>query len=483
MKKIFIALLLCSKAAFGQQHTEISQGGCGTVTSPAQLQEVYDFVQHNPAAYAKGTAVVDSIPVSIHIVGKTDGTGYYTFENLSKVMCQLNQKYAPVNFYFYLRWPIQYINNDDYYVQDYFSGEDMMDNNNVAGTVNIYFVQDPAGNCGYYTYSGDAVSIGKSCAGNNSTTVAHELGHYFTLPHTFSGWENGNTPSNPEAIRRTGTGANCNSAGDGFCDTDADYLSVRWSCPFFSQKTDVYGDLYHLDSSMYMSYSSDACQSRFSNQQIAKMQNNLHTSFRRAAIYNATPPARGVLSAPAIISPTDTIFANTNKITWSKVAGADYYYVRISLITGLPKQTILTADTSLVPGFSMVNNAQYTVTVSPVNAFDICMNYSSTRPYIYSTKNAPLSIPQTAGMQAGMSIYPNPLTNGDVSVQLTGLPAADYTLSVVNISGQVVHKEQVAVNTGNQVHTISLPELVNGVYYIHCNSALFRSTQKLTILK
>ena len=139
------------------------------------------------------------------------------------------------------------------------------------------FVNDPAGACGYYSPFRDAIAIRKSCSAPNSTTLVHELGHFFSLPHTFNGWENGAVPTNPEKVTRTGPSANCSSTGDKFCDTEADYQGERWFCPYNDIKFDSNNDQYHPDSSIYMGYASDECMTRFSNMEIAAMQFNQST--------------------------------------------------------------------------------------------------------------------------------------------------------------------------------------------------------------
>lgn len=483
MKKFLTALLLAAgSTSFAQQ--SIQQGGCGTVTSQQELQEVYDFVQHNPAAYAKGTATVDTIPLSVHIVGDDAGNGYYPISDLLKVICQLNERYAPVNFYFYVKGPIEYINNSDYYIHNYSSGGQMMDDHNVDGTVNVYFVDDPAGACGYYTFGEDAVAIKKSCSGNNSTTLTHELGHFFSLPHTFSGWENGNTPSNPEAIRRTGPGANCNSAGDGFCDTDADYLSVRWNCPFVTAKTDQFGETYRLDSSVYMSYSSDACQSRFSAQQIAKMQNNLQTSFRRTGIRNDVTPPHSPLGIAPVIYPAGTMYNNLKKIVWNKMPGATYYYVRIVYTTlpNLYRQTAFTSDTSLNITFSLVDNAQYTVTIYPVNGFDMCQTKMQTSIFTYTTANGQVGVNLVNNAERGMQLYPNPISSAkELGLRLAGIPADRYDVQITNMAGAVVYRTSISTSGGIETKHIELPELTNGLYFVRCSNDQLQMTQKLVI--
>lgn len=119
-------------------------------------------------------------------------------------------------------------------------GEDMMDENNVDDLLNVYFVSDPAGNCGYFSPSDNGVAVAKSCAMPGGTTIAHEFGHFFSLPHTFYGWEYG-IPDDED--QEWVNGANCNSAADGFCDTPPDYLDYRWNCPGPLQ-TDPNGDTF-----------------------------------------------------------------------------------------------------------------------------------------------------------------------------------------------------------------------------------------------
>lgn len=484
MKKLLAVLLLLGSSSFSFAQQSISQGGCGTVTSQEELQSVYDFVQHNPAAYAKGSATVDTIPLTIHIVGDNDGNGYYSITDLFKVICQLNERFKPVNFYYYIKWPIRYINNTSYYVHNYTSGAQMMRANNVNGTVNVYFVDDPAGACGYYTYGQDAVAIKKSCSGNNSTTVAHELGHFFSLPHTFSGWENNATPSNPEAVRRTGSGANCNSRGDGFCDTDADYVSDRWNCPLVTTKRDQFGDLYKPDSSLYMSYSSDNCQSRFSAQQIAKMQNNLQTASNRNAIRNAIHPANLALDTSRFVYPAPIMYSNHKKVVWNRMPGASYYYVRfsITLIPGLFRQTTLTADTSINIDFPVVNNGEYRVTISPVGAYDVCMNKTQFMDFTYTDATGNLAVNVTGNEAADLQLYPNPMNTGtDLGVRLSGIPADKYQVVITNTAGETVHTAALQTQGGTGTHSLQLPSLANGLYFVRCSSSQLQITRKLVI--
>lgn len=480
MKKLFTAVFLSIASLASAQN--IQNSGCGTITSQAEIEDVYDFVQHNPLAYAKTAGVIDSIPLSLHIVGTDAGAGYYSLNNLFPVICQLNERFAPVNFHFYIKWPIQYINSSAYYQHNFGGGYNMMTQNNVPNSVNIYFVQDPAGNCGYYTSGADAVAIGKNCAGSGNTTVAHELGHYFTLPHTFYGWENGNTPSRPELVRRSGPGTNCNNSGDGFCDTYADYFSGRWNCPGPVGKTDDSGDLYRLDSSMYMSYSSDPCQSRFSAQQIARMQYNLRTT--RRSFPNAVNPKSMAMDTARIVYPADTLYANVKKGRWNKVPGADYYFVRISLQSS-PKQylqTTLTKDTFTDITANIVDGGLYLIDITPVNAHDVCLNYSAPRPFTFADRYANLSVGTAGASDAQLVVYPNPVSAGaDLNVNFQAMPPGNYTLSLTTISGQTVRSQEYKHTGGTKVFNFNTQTCAEGLYFLRWKSEVAQGATRIQV--
>jgi hypothetical protein len=202
------------------------------------------------------------IPLKIHIVGTSNATKYYRLDFLWDLLCELNKKYAETGFYFYLFEDVQFIANDAYFNHDFTSGSEMMLGNNVAGAVNVYIVEDPAGYCGYYTYYEDAITIAKSCSNPMSTTLAHELGHYFSLPHPFT---------NVTGIEEYVDGSNCETGGDLFCDTRADFLNYRWPCPYTGNDVDDHGDIYDPDETLFMSYSYDNCQNKFSQEQMNAM--------------------------------------------------------------------------------------------------------------------------------------------------------------------------------------------------------------------
>lgn len=189
------------------------------------------------------------VPLQFHIVTKSDGTGGESLKDIRDNLCQLNLDYADLNVEFYIAGPVRYINEDLLYTNDFgATAAFFMGMNRIDGVVNI-FIGDRIDNgvsggttLGYFTPGLDVIYAIKSSVGANASTLTHELGHFFSLPHTFSGWENqryddvmaaGVTQRTPsslpsgalvEKIARSGGSENCQIAADGFCDTDANYL-------------------------------------------------------------------------------------------------------------------------------------------------------------------------------------------------------------------------------------------------------------------
>ena len=102
---------------------------------------------------------------------------------------------------------------------------------------------------GITSAAGTGIVFRKDCI--NARTFAHEMGHFFSLKHTFEG-------SGAELV----DGSNCDTAGDGICDTPADpYVAgqplanyVDAECNFINTQTDANGDYYNPDLGNIMSY-------------------------------------------------------------------------------------------------------------------------------------------------------------------------------------------------------------------------------------
>lgn len=114
---------------------------------------------------------------------------------------------------------------------------------------------------------------------------SHELGHYFGLPHTFSGTQYVNSP-----VLINGEQYSCYQTGDGFCDTPADPGSCNVpNCVVnCNGAIDPLGVQYTPDPTLLMSYFG-SCRIRFSDEQKQAMR----------TLYLYHPNYAAILNAPA----------------------------------------------------------------------------------------------------------------------------------------------------------------------------------------
>lgn len=444
--------------------------GCGTGPASEQQLGLIDRV-NDGSLQVHYRAGLTYIPVKVHIVGNDDGTGYYRTQELYTAFCELNERFDPVDFYFYIDGDIHYINNSDYFNHDYSAGGSMMDENNVLGVVNMYFVGSPAGNCGYFSPSGDAVAIAKSCAQPGETTITHELGHFFGLPHTFSGWEDGAPPPN---WQERADGSNCATRGDHFCDTPADYLAYRWTCPWQGLLLDPVGDTVHPDGTLYMSYSNDECTNRFSGMQIQVMKSTL--ILERGYLLGHTPAPYEDLDPVTLESPANgaqDLPADWVVFRWNRVPGATAYAVQASRFSSFSITALdaVVSDTFAV-GTNFSEGLTYYWHVKPLMQTNTCEPYT---PVWQFTAGAPTGI-QSLEAGASITIFPNPVAKGlDVRIRLD--QAARVRL--MGLDGHIVLEAD--LETGE--HRLQTAQLNAGVYFLEQAGKDAHRTQRIVVVE
>ncbi|MGB0882075.1 MAG: T9SS type A sorting domain-containing protein [Vicingaceae bacterium] len=79
-----------------------------------------------------------------------------------------------------------------------------------------------------------------------------------------------------------------------------------------------------------------------------------------------------------------------------------------------------------------------------------------------------------------LSMYPNPAT--DKVTLLLDYPENDVmNVELINLSGQIVYREQLNLNAGINQKTIRVDNLQSGIYLLNIVNAEFKSTQKLIV--
>lgn len=520
MKRIFTLLLsVIALHSFAQTPTNVRPFGCGSEPS----QEYLDwFNSLDMQRYLDGgrTNATIYIPVQIHLIAKADGTGRISINQAMDVVCALNTFYKPADIYFYMPYNINIIRDDNYnQVNDYTEGNSIQSIYNRTNVVNIYFCDlsnfSGAGFaiCGYASLPGSGVSgpggapfaqggmfIGNgTCASPSGTTVPHEMGHYLSLLHPFQTTYQNPTSSQAELVARPGaTGKtfapNCSTNGDRLCDTEADYLQGGWTgCNMVHTQKDRNQDTFQPDVTLYMSYSPDNCQTRFSNDQMNQMRataNSNSPSNGRGYLQNlraSMPPVDTIRTTPQLMTPANNStnnVANWTYFQWKSVPGATKYYIQCSTSSAFLSTRMIFEDFTTDTSYTYKNNSMNTGTtyywrVRPIRESYLCTFNSAYNQFTCSSKKG-LSV---SGLEDGLiNVYPTLVGQGDkVTVALNGEIANTLKIQVMDIAGKIVHTEVRADLLPTSIFELNTPSMAYGVYSIVLTSGDKRYIRKIVV--
>ena len=79
------------------------------------------------------------------------------------------------------------------------------------------------------------------------------------------------------------------------------------------------------------------------------------------------------------------------------------------------------------------------------------------------TKKSPM---QNAIVSNGISIYPNPVTNGLVRVSFADQPAGKYSVDLIDVTGKLIQTKEVSINSGMHVEEIRIPRSISAGSYL-----------------
>lgn len=495
MKKIAFLLLFTASTHFGfsQQGTD----WCGTGEAPKENLDYISSLRANGVFDNLDVEQVQNtifIPLKIFIFGNDNGQGYYRIDNLMTNINEMNQKYKPHNIQFFLRGDIDYINNSQLYnLPSKATSSTINATYNQPRVVNVYFMSLSAVSlCGFANFPGTgepneplrrgAIYLSNACSGPGNTTFAHEMGHFLNLPHPFQ--DTSTDPLVHERVTRNPNevaprfSANCGSAGDRFCDTEADFRGARWQCPMPNTTVvDANGDLFNPVASYYMSYANDNCQSNFTPEQTAAMRATL-TVTQNPTGQNVAGPRMYLLS-PAM-EPYDTITTNATMVEpinnstghaanwvsfkWRKVPGATMYAVRIRRNFSVMDEFIVKGDTGIVYTKNTLNpNVEYRVSVMPFN------HKVTNRPYgqeVFFTTTTGYGVNVSEVEKKDFKIYPTLLqTYAPIQVELAEAQTVALSYQILDIQGRFVAQGN-AREIGTQRFEIDTHELTNGTYLL-----------------
>ena len=491
---IVLIFALSSICVVGQSQSDLKP--CGTEPYKSPWLKHY---QKNKDAYPEKVAAEIFIPLNVAIVGNDEGGGRFSESTLLESLCTLNTDFEGTEISFYLHEYRSIFDSEFFEHEDILVGAAKMFEYDSEEAINCYIVGSPAGNCGYnLPYAGIALS--NSCATPVDHTWAHELGHAFSLPHPFLGWEGGvgyegeighnfMDPA-PETVLYNYTnfqdtlildtliidtafvekldGSNCHIAADGFCDTKPDYLGVRWACDSnfesFNEQTDPNGEVFKSDASLFMSYAFDACSSRFTEEQVLAMRASAEEE--DADIILAENPANGTVDGNGNIELYEAYDAeldfNDVVFNWSSVTNADYYLFQLGLGE---EMSVIFFDTivqdSKVLLDELNSNLPFVWAVTPFSKSDFCDRESSEIVDVVRTDVSSV-LEETLAQQ--VRLIPNVLIDNDrITVESGNLSFKSY--EIYSVTGE-------RLQAGDLIDREILLEtkLISGMYFVVLNN-------------
>jgi len=482
-----IILLASFLSPLSAQEYSLSERGCGTVGKSDWLVR-YQAGEIPPVAKSAAT---EYVPMNVVFVGTNEGAGYINPVNFLRSMELLNDDFRDQNIQFFISGDVNLLPSSRYDDHTFTDGRQMMSQNNIPRHLNTYVVANPAGACGYYSPSRDAIALGENCLGANDRTWSHEVGHYLSLPHTFYGWESveeidnidRNNPA-PATVRfnsrnvpveRTDS-SNCNLAADGFCDTAPDYLMQRWPCT----GNGIYRDsLLDPDSVRFavpawniMSYANDNCVTGFSEEQKTAMLTNLDG--RLGLVNNvgaSTDAADGSqlnLIFPENNSRTD--YYNEVELEWSSVPNADFYIVQYNSINnfgGAVLASFFVTDTTAIISNGLSANRDYFWRIRPVNRYVVGSDFGDQVWRFRTGRDAVSSI--DPALNAAITVAPNPVLGGQ-DLRISGRElgtSGEMTYELIDAAGRILlSRANIAVSAAGFNERIETEQLPAGMYFL-----------------
>lgn len=504
---LFIACFLLGTFSINAQE---HRGICGN-TYADQMTQIDRYLVNKKLAKtfpSKSRNNITYIPIQFHIVTRNNGTGGIQITDMLDQLCRLNDQFGAFDIIFYQADAPNVLANDVIYNDHILtSGQFSMRQRRNREALNIWVVNDasPAGGpavgtvLGYYDPVNDWIVIRKNQISGSNNTLAHEVGHFFSLYHPHLGWD-----SEPYSIQEHGLQvadkspsgrdtelmdkSNCETAGDMLCDTDPDYnFALTWNgCVFNVDVMDPKGDLVDPDETLIMSYFNDECTSKFTETQVEMMVVDVASpgrAFLRRENY--TPIATEITETATLISPIESaVTSSFNKVElkWQAVPGADTYLVEVDRSSGFNIDNfkfVVTNQTSLLIEDLLDPDRNYRWRVIPYNPSYTCAAPSETARFRtgVSTSVATIETVDT------WTIQPNPIREATTLIlDVNAKTAFDATINVFNLTGQLLQsRPATSFTVGNSKIQLDISGLTKGIYFIALENEEGTLNKKLVV--
>jgi hypothetical protein len=517
MKKGLLLLFFAAASAAGLLAQQAQPHVCGNAQD--QL-EIMPRLRENKAAMEAARAMagersgIQYVPIHFHIVGDDNGGGKHKEIKILEQLCALNAAYVPANIQFYLSAHPTHglfdksINENDVYNNQ--SNTLIMNIRRHQNAINVYVVQEPtSGNnnpgivLAYYSPLHDWIVSRKTETNGDqpNSTMPHEVGHFFSLPHTFFGYEpNPFDPSDPTwpnapTIAPVGqgvtterqNGTNCATAADEICDTPPDYNFglINNGCVYSGGARDPLGIVVNPMEENYMGYF-NGCDYAFTQDQMDIMNADLNSASRNYLDNNFVPVATDIntptdlLSAPAQASTTE--YYNSVTLEWQSVPGATHYLLELDIIPSFGTsgaQTFIETGTSKLMTTLQPNKTYYW----RVKPFNLNVGCAAARSQNFKTSTVALSTVEIEGLTA-WQLSPNPVKGNTAVLSLQTERSLEASVRITDAAGRTVSIQHgISFPQGESTYELRTEGLANGLYFVSLESGQGRNVRKLSILR
>ena len=470
------------------------------------------------------------VPVKFHIIGKNDGSGRINEAKILENLCQMNKDYADQDIVFYLKVEangdiFNYINSTNAFDnQQNGLGLATLNTNykKFPNAINFFLVQNASSDnqlggttLGYYSPTNDWLVIRNDQVNSTSGTISHEVGHHFSLPHPFKGWDqqtlkdlyptewaSGKEFQVTNVVAPDGVTlvefadkSNCKQSGDRICDTPADYnFGFDWTgCTPFTKKIrdpNGAGTLLDPQEELFMGYFIGCSNYVFSAEQKVLMAADYLSAKRAKLRPNYTPNIVDVNTKVNLQTPAAgeiTPYYNSVTFDWDDVPGADRYILEIdkspSFTSGAT--TIRSLEkTSIKVVKNLLAGTNYYWRVIPFHSESgTCVTLGTQNKIKFTTGDAVLSANDISGV-AAWTVAPNPVNAGNAII-IDIEVANPFTAEVALLNG-IGQKVQ---TLGNQQFTqganrleISTKDIPAGIYFVQMQTGKAIMNKKVVVL-
>ncbi|MGB3079097.1 MAG: zinc-dependent metalloprotease [Saprospiraceae bacterium] len=487
--------------------TLVSAQYCGTPQQP--LLDRVDELKQNLTSNDRSAQKY--IPVTFHLVANAGGTGRVQEEDVLKQIANLNGQYGDQQAVFYIDH-FNYFDNDAVYNTPASPAAITQmrlrrDNN----ALNLFITnQAESGNetpgvvLAYYEPNEDWVVSRRDQISSVSSTVAHEFGHFFSLPHPFSGWDchpyTETEYTNPvnvnftiacsngsgSALIELQDGSNCNIAGDHICDTPPDYnlgLLYQSDCAANTKIKDKNNQLITPITNNYMSYYTDCGSYVFTTNQKTLINASFFSAQRAYIRTNVVPNTTPVTGPVTYISPINGEFTpgpSSIVLDWEDTPGANKYmilFAQNNSFTINPHKYFSTSS-QLTIDIDLPAGATIYWKVWPYNESQTGAMYSATQTFKVGTG---VGVNEIKEINA-YTISPNPVSIHQESIlTITSIKAFNAEMKISNSSGQIMSTQSLSIPSGTSQQTISTVDFVPGIYFVMLHSANGTLVERLMV--